>query len=463
MLAISGGADSTALLHAVHALKTCGILRAEFVCAHVNHQLRGDEADSDEQFVVAEAARLGLSVISKQVDVRGFARDHKLSIETAARQCRIKALTDVAKASHCNLVATAHQKNDNAETILHRLTRGTGFRGLAGIWPKRTFEEGVTFVRPMLCVTREEVMEYLQARNLAWRRDRTNADCTYKRNFIRHRLLPALQRDCSDPVVETLSELAQSALRFYDRVCRRVDETWPSVAECAAGWVILDLRTFQTEPLPVKVELIRRSLTCLNCGQRDLTRRHYDRIVELAGRNVTGGRIELPGGFAVRREYDRLILSQNQDVLQVVTVSPPKTLTIPGQTRFGKYLITAKLAAAEQDALIEMGASLKGEAFGDGKRRLLECFDFEKVKLPLTVRSRQPGDKFVTLGLTGEKKIGKFLTAQRVPHDVREKVLFVEDRGKIIWVWPVRVSEQAKVTPDTRQILKLQITHLDDS
>ena len=462
VLAVSGGADSTVLLYAIQALKAENILQAEFVCAHIHHQLRGAEADSDEQFVIEQAAKFNLMVTTKRVDVRGFARDHKLSIETAARQCRIKALMEIATAAHCDRIATAHQKNDNAETVLHRLLRGTGYRGLGGIWPKRAFAGGVTFIRPMLCVSREEVIQYLQARNLTWRRDRTNTDCTYRRNFIRHCLLPTLQQDYNNPLVETLSDLAESARRFYDLVCKRADEVWPSLAECVAEKTILDMKEFQAQSPPVKIELIRRCLTHLDCGQRDLTQRHYERIVQLAGHSVTAGRIDLPGGFVVRREYGNVIFFRNPGGGRRADFSLPVKLNIPGQTRFDKYLIQATIYAAEQNSFMAMGGSLKGEAFGDGehrdKRRYVECFDLEKIKLPLSIRCRIAGDRFVPLGRSGEKKIGKFLTAQRLPYEVRKKVVLVEDREKIIWVWPVRISERAKVTTDTKQILRVQIT-----
>ena len=132
LLAVSGGADSTALLYAMHALSSENVLGAKLHCAHINHQLRGAEADSDEDFVIAQAAEQKLAVTTKRVDVRGFAGRNKLSIETAARKLRIKNLIELARANNCDCVATAHQKNDNAETILQRLTRGTGFRGLGG-------------------------------------------------------------------------------------------------------------------------------------------------------------------------------------------------------------------------------------------------------------------------------------------------------------------------------------------
>ncbi len=448
VLAVSGGADSTALLYTMQALKTANILKTSFICAHINHQLRGADADSDEEFVVAEASKLKFHVVTRRVDVRSFAQENKLSIETAARQCRMTALMDVARATDCDRIATAHQKNDSAETVLHRLIRGTGFRGLGGIWPKRAFGDGVTFIRPMLCVTREEVVEYLQARNLTWRQDRTNTNCTYRRNFIRHRLLPVLRRDFNTPLVETIADLAQSARRFYSRVCERADEIWPVLTDCAAERITLDLKKFQAQSPPVKIELIRRSLDYLGCGQRDLTRRHYERIVQIAKRDLTGKKIELPGGFIVQNKYGNLIFSRNCRMVRTVAFSPPVQLNIPGQTKFGEYLIVATIFSAEQNSNYEFIAD---------KTKYVERFDLEKVKLPLSTRLRRPGDRFVPLGMSGKKKVGKFLTAQHVRHDVREEVFLVEDREKILWVWPVRISEQAKISADTRHILQLQI------
>ncbi|NOR67152.1 MAG: tRNA lysidine(34) synthetase TilS [Woeseiaceae bacterium] len=459
VLAVSGGADSIALMYAMHALKAENFFNSELLCAHINHQLRGAEADLDQEFVVAQAAKLKLPATTRQSDVRGFARLHKLSIETAARRLRMEALIDIAKVNDCSRIATAHQKNDNAETIVQRLSRGTGLRGLGGIWPERIFADRIKFIRPLLCFTRDEVVTYLQQRNLKWRHDHTNADCTYRRNYIRHRLMPALQQDCSDSIVEQLSQLARSARRYYGVVCSRADELWPSLADCDAEKTVLDLKLFLAEPQPVKVELIRRSLANINCGERDLTQGHYEGILQLAERNVTGRKIELPGGFAVRHEYGNLIFgpSRNRSVGQ----APPYvdkqnnqsvTLNVPGQTRFGEYLIEATILEA---------ADVGFEQFVEGKTSCVERFDLDQVRLPLIVRPRRPGDRFVPFGLTSEKKLGKFLTAQRIPHQVRKKVLVVADRKKIIWVWPVRISEQARITGDTRKILQLQITGLN--
>ena len=456
LLAVSGGADSTALLHVLHTLKAAGALNAEFVCAHVNHQLRGGDADRDEDFVAAQARELKVPVITRRLDVRRYARQSKLSIETAARQLRIQTLGDTARANGCDAIVTAHQKNDNAETILQRLARGTGFRGLAGIWPARVFADGIAFVRPLLCVGRDEILEYLRSRNLYWRDDRTNADCAYRRNYIRHRLLPELQQSCAHSIVEQLSELAGSARGFCSLIAACVDESWPEVADCADKEITLDVGTLLSQAPPVKIELVRRCLERIGCGERYLTQRHYDNFLQLAQRNVTGRKIQLPGGFVAVREYDKLILSRERACS--VGQAPPYsddsvTLDVPGQTRFGGCVMEATIVDADEAGF---------EQFVAGKTGRVERFDLEKLKLPLTIRRRRPGDRFVPLGQKSKKKIGKFLTAQRVPLRLREKVLIVADGDKTIWVCPVRISELAKVTNRTSSVLQLQVTVLED-
>ena len=451
LLAVSGGADSTALLYAMAALKAEGVLSAELLCAHINHQLRGDEAERDEDFVIAQAGKLNLPVTTKRVDVRSFACENKLSIETAARKLRIGALIDIAKANECRWVITAHQKNDNAETVLHRLLRGTGFRGLGGIRPVQTFDNDIKFVRPLLCVGRDEIVEYLKEQNLKWQTDRTNYDCTYRRNYIRHRLIPALQQDCSDCVVEELYELSRSAQRFYNLVCSYAEKTWPVVAECGGDSLKLDLRKFLIQPPSVRVELIRRSLAAIGSGERDLTQGHFEMVLGLAEQKKGNTRVELPGGFVVCYEYGKLIFFKTKDLQPAVQVRDSVKVEVPGKTRFGDYFIEAAVLEAEARAF---------EKFKAQKSEFVEWFDLDKVKLPLVVRFRRVGDRFRPLGLAGEKKVGKFLTAVKIPQQIREKMLIVADAEKIIWLWPVRISEEAKINSRTRNILQLQIAEM---
>ncbi len=294
LLAVSGGADSIALLHTMQTLKAEGLFEGDFVCAHINHQLRGAEADEDEEFVIEETRRLNIPIETRRIETSSFARENKLSIETAARQLRLKSLIDIAKANNCNCIATGHQKNDNAETILQRLARGTGFRGLGGIWPRRLFAENICFVRPLLCVSRDEILQYLNKRNLKWRVDHTNYQCTYRRNFIRHRLMPVLQQECKDSIIEQLFRLSQSARRFHNSVCKVTEKVWPKLADCTGDKIKFNLEIFSNQPEPVKIELVRKGLISLGSKERNLTQQHYEKILRLAKQNVSGKKLELP-------------------------------------------------------------------------------------------------------------------------------------------------------------------------
>ena len=445
LLAVSGGADSIALLHVMHVLKKKGVISVDLCCAHINHQLRAGQADRDEEFVLAQMAKLQLGVSTRRIDVREFARMNKMSIETAARKMRIENFLDIAGENNCSHIVTGHQKDDNAETVLHRLLRGTGFRGLAGIWPMRTFDGNIRFVRPFICVTRDEIVKYLHQNKLQWCEDATNIDCRYTRNYIRHKLLPELQKDCTGSLVEQFFKLSESARRFYKHISSHVDNIWSKIADYTDKNVTLNLKIFLEQSQPVKVEIIRRSLAGIVCGERNVTEQHYQKIQQLAEQNVSGKMLQLPGGFLVRREYNNLIFSACRvGFTPPISEAEPAIIKIPGKTQFGQYTIEATeyLAPGFTGGVIS---------------KFVERFDLDKIKLPLSVRLRQPGDRFVTLGRKNEIKIGKFLTAQKVPHDIRQKVLVVTDSEKIIWLWPIRISEQAKITDSTNKILQLKI------
>jgi len=232
-------------------------------------------------------------------------------------------------------------------------------------------------------------------------------------------------------------------------VCERAKKVWEGLADFKGDNLKLDLEEFEQEPAAVKVELVRRGLTFIGSGEGDLTQRHYERILQLAEQNESGKRIELPGGFVVQREYGKLIFAQAGETFKAEEqIDKSMQVKIPGRVKFGRYLIEAVVLEAEKCDV---------EKFKAEKNEFVEWFDFEKVKEPLVVRYRQAGDRFTPLGLGEEKKVGKFLTAARVPQEVREKVLVVADSKRIIWVWPIRISEQVKLNDQTRKVLQLRI------
>jgi tRNA(Ile)-lysidine synthase len=444
LLAVSGGADSTALLYVMAALKAGGILPVEIFCAHVNHQLRGDEAQRDQDFVVSQCCKLNLPVITQRIDVRDYAGSQKLSIETAARKLRIDALLDIAAKQNCACIATAHQKNDNAETILQRLSRGTGFRGLCGIWPAKEFTAGVRFVRPLLCASRDEIIQYLNNRNLKWCTDRTNTDCAYRRNFIRHRLLPALQKDCKGNFVEQLSELAAASRSFHRLICEKADAIWPDVATVDERTVILDSGRIAEQSPEVKIEIIRRALSRLDAGEQEITQQHYENILRLSN----GDKLQLPKGVEVLRQGGTIVFLYRRAPDCRAGLAPPKQLEVPGKTEFAGVRVEAEIFDCDET---------KFKKFRADKGNYIEWFDLDGIRLPITVRFRRPGDRFWPLGMAEEKRVGKFLTSAKMPEASRQKILVIADSEKIIWLCPVRISEQAKVTSRTKKALQLKV------
>ena len=443
LLAVSGGADSTALLHTMASLKTDGVLAVEIHCAHINHQLRGDEAERDEDFVVEQCRKLKIAVITQRIDVRGYAKAEKLSIETAARKLRIESLLEIAKAQNCTCIATAHQKNDNAETILHRLSRGTGLRGLCGIWPVKEFTTGIRFVRPLLCVDRRQILEYLNQRNLKWCEDRTNLDCYYRRNFIRNRMLPALQKGFKADLVEQLAGLAKVSRGFYRLICRSADAIWPDVATSQEQAVMLDLKTLAEQHPEIKIEIVRRALARLAGGERDITEQHYNDILRLPENKAA----QLPGDIEVRHQGQTIVFTRCPKKSIEAGVAEAVELKAPGVTEFAGLLIKAE--TFEYD-------TTKFENFKAAKTNSVEWLDLDSIKPPIVVRFRRHGDKFWPLGMPGEKKVGKFLTGEKTPQALRKNLLVIADCEKIIWLCPVRLSEQTKVTSRTKKVLQLK-------
>jgi len=437
-----------AMLYSLWSLKAAGLLEAQMFCAHINHQLRGKQADDDEDFVISRAVELNLPVYTSRINVPKLARQRKLSIETAARDARIEQLLNIARDNDCNCIATAHQMDDNAETIIQRLARGTGFRGLAGIRPKQPFDDSC-FIRPLLCVTRRQIVDYLTKRDLKWREDLTNQDCTFRRNFIRHRLLPALQQQSKGSLVQQLFVLSQTAQGFCECIRKKTEDIWPGLAKCSNEAVTIDLKGFLAQPEPVRVELIHQSLLHLGAGLRHLSRQHYQMITELAQAGISGKKVELPDGLLAWREYRGLIFAGKKSKSETGgRTDKSVNLKVPGQTKLGNYLIDARILGNEESAT---------EQFKAQKSKFMEYFDLDKLGWPLTARFRRTGDRFRPLGSAGTKKVGKFLTDVKVTADVRNNIIIFCDNEKIIWVAPIRISDQAKVADRTRRILQLQI------
>jgi tRNA(Ile)-lysidine synthase len=244
-----------------------------------------------------------------------------------------------------------------------------------------------------------------------------------------------------------MCQLARAARSFHKRVCNRADELSENVVTCKNGVVELDAEILAGEHPEVQVEMVRRSLLSLGSGERDFSSEHYERILELIKSGDSSRTVELPGGYLARYEYGKMFFSYRDTEVRTKENSEV-CIEVPGRTKFEDNLIEAEVFEAGQRDF---------EQFKQNKDAFVEWFDFEKLTEPLAVRARKVGDRFWPLGHKAEKKLGKFLTAAKVRRQIRKKSLVVADAEKIIWVWPIRISTQAKVTKETKKILQLQI------
>ncbi|HZT81950.1 MAG TPA: tRNA lysidine(34) synthetase TilS [Gemmataceae bacterium] len=314
VVAVSGGPDSVALLRALAALRGEGGPWPLLV-AHLNHQLRGAESDADEAFVcrlreklAAEHGAMGLCC--DRMDVAGQARKERRNLEAVARGVRYDWLGRVAREAGAAWVATGHTADDQAETVLHRLLRGTGLRGLRGIAPCRELAPGVTLVRPLLSATRAEVMDYLRAAGQDYRTDRSNADPAFLRNRIRQELLPLLAQHYNPAVAQSLCRLAAQA----EEACRDQEERSRALLAAAelpraGGLLILDPAVLSAAPRHLVRDVFRLAWGREGWPLGEMGFDAWDRVAAVALGEIGG--VDLPGGIRVRRSG------------RVVQVGPP--------------------------------------------------------------------------------------------------------------------------------------------
>jgi tRNA(Ile)-lysidine synthase len=358
-------------------------------------------------------------------------------------------LCEMARRCGAEAVATAHHRDDQAETVIFRMLRGTGFRGLCGIRPIGELE-GLRFIRPMLGVSRREIEDYLRQEELAWRQDHTNADCGFARNRIRHQILPALEEESGGLVVAGLADLAQRSQCLFERIEAGIERKLPMVIQSEyPDRMDLDRSALADCSPLVAGEMIRRCLEAMEVGLRDYSSRHYQELLHAiyTGRPI---RSHLPGGVECSIEEKTVSFRRTAEA-EVPLPEEPISLE-PGKiSRFGPFDVDARLLDFDR---------VSYERFQKEKTIWMEWLDADKICGPIRIRARKAGDRFRPLGMKTDKKVGKFLTTARIDPDIKSRVFIVEDAEKILWAAPVRISESAKVSEETGRILQIRINLL---
>jgi len=449
LAALSGGADSVALLLLLRELHAAGVL-AVAGAAHLHHGLRGAEADADEAFCAALAARVGVPFASERADVAALARAQKRSTEDAARVARYAFLNRAATSLSADAIAVAQTRDDQAETFLLRLLRGAGTRGLGGIRPRVG-----RVIRPLLDVDRAELREYLAARAEAWREDGTNRDLAIPRNRVRHDLIPYLESQFSPAVTAVLARSAALARDDEDFLHDRA-------IELAGRIVLTDERTQISVDAPglaaaapaLSSRVVRHLLEHLAPG-RALSFDHVDAVLALAGAGGPAA-VSLPGIDAVRAGGAVLLRARSSSGRGPERPAAANTfvfsLSIPGEVHLAASGLVVEAERLEADTERQRKWAARGAEVGVAAGGLT---------LPLAVRTRRPGDRFHPLGAPGPRKLQDFFVDRKVARADRDAVpLVVDGRDRIVWVVGQSVAEDFRVTDPSRGVILLKVRHL---
>ena len=444
LVALSGGSDSVALLVLLREIAAAdGFAVAGAV--HMNHQLRGADADADEEFCRRLCRELEVPLQVERVDVARRARESHMSLEQAAHDERHRFYERCAMASGASSVAVAHTKNDQAETFLLRLLRGSGPRGLSGMHPR----SGIV-VRPLIATTRQEVEAFLTGRGLQFCTDVTNADQDIPRNRIRHELIPFLQRRFSPRIVDTLDREAAIAREDAEHLDAEAAEAAAALIRRTARGVELPVRATLACP-PAIARRVLRQAQQLASGGRFMGFDAVEAIVRYAVSKSTGS-LDLPG-HRVNRLGDTLVLTRSSGRrAPEVPVEFAYPLVVPGRIEVpeARCTISADITSVTDgvpDALLAPLSAKGDQAVVEGSR----------VSAPLWVRSRRPGDRFRPLGLSGRKKLQDVFVDQKTARQDRNTVpVIVDSNGQIVWVVGHAVAEEFRVTDRTKAVVTLK-------
>jgi tRNA(Ile)-lysidine synthase len=441
VVAVSGGVDSTALLLLLSPLRSERTAGLDLVVAHFDHRLRGSrEAAADKAYVEQLSSRLAVPAVFGGSDVREEGTELGQSIEESARNLRYEFLRSVADAEGASMVAVGHTSDDQVETILHRIIRGTGIEGLAGMKPRRAwpFGDGPQLIRPLLCLSRRDTEAYCQAFQLQPREDATNQQLSATRNRIRKKVLPAL-REINPEVGEALLRLGAIASEHLAHLDRSVADTWATVVRSEDQQSIsFDRIGLSSVDRAVAARCVQRAVYAV--GGVDLSGLQITQIVDhLSGNSNSSWGIDVPDGVRVNVAKRLLVVHRTEATVHEALTEVD--LALPGEIRVGDWALGAELVERPAEPLNDpLAATIAADA----------------IRGTLFVRSRQPGDRLRPLGLGGEKKLQDVFVDAKVPRQERDGVpIVVDDRG-IVWVVGHCIDERVAVTAETRSVIQMK-------
>jgi tRNA(Ile)-lysidine synthase len=433
VVAVSGGADSVALLDILVGFSKDNL---RLVVAHLNHGLRGVDSDGDEEFVARLAAGYGLPFCSQRADVAALSRISGISLEDAGRRARYAFLAEVARKEQATSIALAHHRDDQAETVLIRLLRGSGGSGLSAMASSAQGQ----LKRPLLGISRAEIERYLKGRGLSHRTDASNFDTTILRNSIRHKLLPLLA-GYNPKITERLAATAE-ILASDEEILDGVTEAAFSRLRNTDGiGLSLAIAGLSQQPRGLRLRLYRRALREVRGDLQRIGLTHLEAIDRLVLSERPNSRCKLPGESFAVRSYGLLHFNRHADLPE------PGFATViagPGRHKLGN------------GGVLLVESVPRPASFDLGSRRVAHL-DPLAAPFPWQVRGFTPGDRFTPLGMSGAQKVKDLFINEKVPTAARSRIPLLLCAGRILWVCGVRMAQEARVSPATGAVLRVEI------
>lgn len=438
LVALSGGPDSVFLLHVLNNLKE--ELKLDLHTLYINHGLRPEETPLEIEFCKKLCETLKVPFITKSVDVKSFAKEKSMNNQEAARELRYKVFEETAFETKADKIALGHNADDQAETLLMRLLRGSGPIGLSGIPPVRGM-----CIRPLIEIERQEINRYIQEEKIDFVVDSSNLRRDYLRNKIRFSIIP-MMKEINPNIIETLSRTAaifREEERHFDIIV--VKTLMRLISRKSDSRIELFLSPLEAMDKVILRRVLRRVIDETK-GLRRINFIHVEDIIDLIKTGKTGDRLYLPKGIRVIKDYSTLIF----------TTEPPVKLDtymleVPGEINLKEagVLIKASILESHKSEIKDLRLSAD-----------LAVFDAERLIFPLVVRSRKEGNFFYPFGFGKRKKLQDFFVDGKVPRDERDRIPLIISGEDIIWVAGYRQDDRFKVVDETKKVLKLEVKKL---
>ena len=432
IVGLSGGADSVALLALLANVRE--ILDTTLVAVHIHHGIRGQEADRDAMFSEEFAKKINVSFICKMVDAPGYAKNEGLTLEEAARILRYRAIEEVCESEDADVIALAHHKDDQAETVLMNLLRGTGAAGLSGIRPKNGNR-----IRPLLFATKKEILGYLDMAGYEHVEDSTNQSSEHSRNRIRTEIMP-IAEELYPGATDHIAALAEDMLVFRESAEKK--------AKALVNDNKIIISEYKKQDDVTKHEMIKIALSAVIPGSKDVTRVHYAEIKNLIeGDGNTGKSVSLPLGVKAIRSYDELVIKKDDSSGVEITETE---LVIPGKTTVEN---NGKSWVFETEIIDAKEFNLNFE-----RKDYTKHIKYDRIDGKIVLRNPREGD-YLEIGRKGDKKLlSRYYIDSKVARDERPKQLVLSTGSLVVCALPERLSDTVKIDESTKRVLQIKWT-----